>query len=139
MFGWLWKSKKEVHVFESGRQAFEYAWASMNYGILLEAVIPALVEEKGERGPEGEHYFRLRLAIKEGITELWGCTLKEATDYPEVGDFVGFRIVRVATELPPEMSIIGYISCKLEPVLVGISWKIAKNYTPANIKQTVRF
>lgn len=139
MFGWLWKKKDSALVFDSNVAAFDHAWSSMSYSPQIEAVIPALVLEKGEMGPEGEHYFLLRLAVREGVSEIWGCTLKEATDYPEPGDLVGFRVVRIASEMPPEASIVGYIAYKLHPVLVGKGWKVEKNYTPPNIKQAIRF
>ena len=138
MFGWLRKNENPI-IFDTNTAAFEHAWSSMNYSIQLEAVIPALVVEEGERGAEGEHYFLLRLAVREGVSEFWGCTLKESKEYPEPGDLIGFRVVRIATELPPEASIIGYIAYKLHPVLVGKGWKVDKNYTPPNIKPTIRF
>lgn len=138
MFGWLWKNENPL-IFDTNTAAFEHAWSSMNYSIQLEAVIPALVVEEGERGAEGERYFLLRLAVREGVSEFWGCTLKESKEYPEPGDLIGFRVVRIATELPPEASIIGYIAYKLHPVLVGKGWKVDKNYTPPNIKPTIRF
>lgn len=140
MFGWLRKKDKEPLVFESNVAAFDYACRQLPNAILLEADIPALVEEKGEVGQEGEHYFRLRLADKSGGREIWGCTLKEATDYPEVGDFVGFRIVKIASDLPEGMNIIGFISVKLAPILVEKKgWKIDRSFTPKNIKPVVRF
>lgn len=138
MFGWF-RKKETPLIFDNNTAAFEHAWSSMSYSVQLEAVIPALVLEEGERGAEGEHYFRLRLAIREGVSEIWGCTLKESREYPEPGDLVGFRVVRIASELPPDASIIGYIAYKLHPVLVGKGWKVATNYTPPNIKPTIRF
>ena len=138
MFGWF-RKKEAPLIFDSNVAAFEHAWSEMNYAARLEAVIPALVLEQGENGAEGEHYFLLRLAVREGINELWGCTLKEAKEYPEPGDLVGFRVVRIASDLPPEASFVGYIAYKLDPVLVGKGWKIAKNFTPPNIRPTVRF
>ena len=140
MFGWLRKKGKEPLVFASNVSAFEYACRELPNAVLLEAVIPALVEEEGEIGEEGEHYFRLRLADKGGGREIWGCTLKEATDYPEAGDLVGFRIVKIASDLPEGMNIIGFIAVKLAPVLVEKKgWRIERSFTPKNIKPTVRF
>ncbi|KAF0215766.1 MAG: hypothetical protein FD174_4012 [Geobacteraceae bacterium] len=139
MFGWF-KKEAELHVFESNLAAFEYACEHLENRPLLEAVIPAMVEEKGKVGDEGEQYFRLRLAGKGGGRELWACTLKEATDYPEVGDLVGFKVVKVASDLPEEANIIGFIAFTLEPVLAEKKgWRIAKSYVPQNIRPTVRF
>ncbi len=140
MFGWLKKKKPEVHVFDDNRAALDYACAHLKNRLLVEALIPALVEERGRTGEEGERYFRLRLAGEGGGRELWACTLKEATDCPEVGDLVGFKVVKVASDLPDEANVLGFIAVKLEPVLVaGKGWKIAQSYTPLNIKPTVRF
>ncbi len=140
MFGWFKKAKPEPHIFESNLAAFEYACEYLENRPLLEAVIPAIIEEKGSLGEEGEQYFLLRLAERGGRKKQWACTLKEATDYPEVGDFVGFKIVKIASDLPEEVNIIGFIAFKLEPVLVeNKGWRIAKSYIPKNIKPTVRF
>jgi hypothetical protein len=58
-----------------------------------------------------------------------------APGYPEVGDLVAFRIVRIAEELPPEAQLIGYIACKLEPVLNrSKGWLVASSFTPAHLK-----
>lgn len=140
MFGWFKKTKLEPLVFESNLAAFEYACEYLENRSLLEAIIPAIIEEKGSVGEEGEQYYRLRLAARGGRREMWACTLKEATDYPEVGDLVGFKIIKIASDLPEEANLIGFIAFKLEPVLVeNKGWRIAKSYIPKNIKPTVRF
>lgn len=141
MFEWFKrKMSNEPRVFADNREAFAYACEKLDNAILLEAVIPALVEEEGETGPEGERWFRLLLAAKEGGREHWGCTLKEATQFPNPGDLVGFRIVQIAPDLPEGMNIVGYIAVKLAPVLVGKKgWRIAQNLTPDNIRKTVRW
>ena len=140
MFSWLKHDKEPERMFNDNREAFDYVCGHADNRLLLEAVIPALVEEAGKAGPEGEHWFRLRLAAKDGGRELWGCTLKEATTFPEPGDLVGFRIVKIASDLPEGMNIIGYIAMKLEPFLAGKKgWRVAENYTPGNIRPTVRW
>lgn len=139
MFGWLGKKEQE-HVFADNRAAFAYASEHLDNRILFEAVVPALVEERGRTGPEGERYFLLRLAGKEGGREIWGCTLSEATDYPEVGDLVGFRVVRYDPDLPEGLDLLGFIAYRFDPVYVdGKGWRVGKNFTPPNIKPTVRF
>jgi hypothetical protein len=139
MFNWLGKKRQE-HVFANNSAAFAYACEHLDNRILLEAVIPALVAERGKIGPEGERYFLLRLAGKDGGREIWGSTLKEADDYPEVGDLVGFRVVRYDPDLPEGFDLLGFIAYRLEPVYVdGKGWRIGRNFTPENIKPTVRF
>lgn len=134
MFDWF-RMKKEAELqFADNEAAFAHA-CTIGYRLLLKALIPALVVGDGRRGSEGERCFRLRLAGPEGAVEIWGCTLADAPGYPEVGDLVAFRIVRIASELPEEAQLIGYIAVKLEPVLIGKrSWRVAANYTPANLK-----
>ena len=101
----------------------------------LDARIPALVVEEGRRGVEGEHWFRMYLASREGDFDIWAPTLAEAPEYPEVGDFVAFRIVRFATELPEHASLIGYIDCRLKPVLNSRKgWHISSTFRPDNLK-----
>lgn len=140
MFGFFRKQKGETLVFETPAAAFAYACEHLENRLLLEAVVPALVEEKGKIGEEGERYFRIRLANREGGRELWACTLKESTEFPDVGDMVGFKVVRVDAGLPAPYDVLGYIALKLETVLVGgKGWRIAKNYTPDNIKPIVHF
>lgn len=140
MFSWFKKREEPAPlVFDDAVAAFDYACRHLENRILLEAILPALVEERGRRGEEGEQWFRLRIASPEGGRELWGCTLKEATAQPSSGDLVGFRIVKIAADLPEPMNIIGFISCKLQPVLVGKKgWRIAENYTPPNLKPEIR-
>lgn len=139
MFGWLSK-KQEPQLFPDNTAAFEFACRNLDNRILLEAVVTALVDEVGRPGEEGERWFRLRLADPTGGRELWACTLKEALDFPELGDLVGFKVVKIASDLPEGMNIIGFIAYKLEPVFMGKKgWKIEKSYIPKNIRQTVRF
>jgi len=134
MFSWFCPKEKPPLVFADNLAAFDHA-CSLGYQPLHGALIPALVEEEGQRGDEGERYFRLRLADANGGRELWACTLKEARDYPAVGELVGFRIVKIASDLPESVSLIGYIACCLEPVLVvKKGWRVAKSYTPSDIK-----
>lgn len=134
MFGWFRKKEEEELHFPDNPAAFAHACA-LGYPPLLNAVIPAFVEEEGRRGPEGEHCYRIRLACGNSGREIWGCTMADAPAFPEIGDFVGYRIVKIASELPDDASLIGYIACKLEPVLVGkMGWRIAVSYTPANLK-----
>lgn len=140
MFGWLKKKDGRILAFESNAAAFDYACTNLPNKLLLESVVPAMVEAVGAIGSEGERNFQLRIADKTGGWEMWGCTLKGAPSCPGVGDLVGFRIVRIASELPAGMNVIGYIAVKLAPVLVpGKGWKIDRSYVPDNIKQTIRF
>ena len=126
--------------FADNREAFAYACAHLPNRVLIEAVIPALVEEEGKPGRDGEQMFRIRLAGPGGGRELWAGTLAEATEWPQAGDLVGFRVVMLADDLPPELGVIGYIAFVFAPVLAGRKgWRIAKNLTPKNIKPTVRF
>lgn len=140
MLGWFDRKPLQPLLFESNQGAFDYACRHQDHHILLEAVIPALVLESGTVDPDGARHFLLRLADKNGVRELWGCTLKESADYPEVGDLVAFRVVKIASDLPVEMSVIGFIAAKLAPELVEKrGWRILKSYTPDNIKQAVRW
>lgn len=139
MFGWFSRKQPEPLLFPDNRAALDYASLHLDCRILLEAVLPALVEEEGKAGDEGERYFLLRLAGRDG-RQLWGCTLKEATGYPRVGDLVGFRIVRCDPGQPEGLDLLGFIAFGFDPVyLPGKGWRIAKNYTPENIKPTIRF
>jgi hypothetical protein len=140
MFDWFWKKEEALLEFADNRAAFEYACTHLPNRILLEAVIPALVEEEGQRGRDGERFFSIRLAGTDGGRELWACTLAEATDWPAIGDLVGFRVVTFADDIAPDPAPIGYISSVLAPVLVGRKgWRIARNLTPTDIKQTIRY
>ena len=140
MLGWFDRKPLQSLLFESKQGAFDYACRHQDHHILLEAVIPALVLESGTVDPDGARHFLLRLADKNGGRELWGCILKESADYPEVGDLVAFRVVKIASDLPVEMSVIGFIAAKLAPELVEKrGWRILKSYTPDNIKQAVRW
>jgi len=134
MFGWFRKKEEPPLRFPDNEAAFAHACA-MGYRLRLNALIPALVIGTGRPGSEGERYFRLRLAGPDGALEIWGCTMADAPGHPEVGDLIAFRIVRIATELPKEAQLIGYIACKLVPVLTGSKgWQVAASFTPAHLK-----
>jgi hypothetical protein len=137
MFNWFRRTEETVTQFEDNESAFAHA-CSLRYPLLLNARIPALVIEEGRRGSEGEHWYLLHLAGPNGILETWGCTMAGAPAYPSVGDLVGFHIVRIASELPEEASLIGYIACRLEPVVVGgRKWRIGDTFTPPNLKPEI--
>lgn len=139
MFGWLKKKNPLQHIFDSNEAAFNYACQNLPNKVLMEAIIPAIVLEAGDiKG--GERHFLLRLADKAGGWETWGCTLKGAPAYPAVGDLVGYRIVRIASDLPAGMNVIGFIAVQLAPVFVdGKGWKTVQSFVPGNLKPTVRF
>lgn len=140
MFGWLKNRNVTPLLFPDNRSAFDYACRHLDNPILVEAVIPALVLEEGKRGSEGERYFLLRLAGKERGREIWGCTLKEATTFPATGDLIGFRVVRYDPDLPEGLDLLGYIAYAFDPVYApGKGWRIGRNFTPDNIRQTVRW
>lgn len=135
MFGWFTRKAPEPLVFSDNLEAFAYACGRAENRLLVNALIPALIEERGRTGEEGERYFRLRLATDTGEKRVWACTLKEATDFPEIGEFVGFRVVKIASDLPADVNLIGYVACKLRPEYVkSKGWRIASSYTPADIK-----
>ena len=139
MFNWFRKDPEPLR-FENNLAAFDYACRHQHFELLLEAVIPALVLEAGTSDPEGMHHFLLRLAVDQGGRELWAPTLKESVAYPQAGDLVGFRVVKIASDLPVQVSVIGFIAVKLEPVLVeGKGWRVVQSYIPQNIRQTVRW
>ena len=134
MFDWLRRKEEELTQFPDNESAFAHA-CTLRYPLLLNARIPALVMEEGRRGEEGEHWFLLRLAGQEGVLDIWGPTMPEAPAYPHVGDLVAFRIVRFATELPDDASLIGYIESRLDPVLNSRKgWHIATSFRPGNLK-----
>lgn len=140
MFGWFKKQEDVLTEFPDNQAAFAYACEKQQHRILLEAMIPALVEEEGRRGSEGERCFRVTLALASGRREMWTCVLPGSPDVPEIGALVGFRVVSVADDFAPHGDPIGYIACVLAPVLSSRKgWKIAQNLTPANLKPTVRF
>ncbi len=56
MFGWFRKKEEALLEFADNRAAFEYACMHLPNRILLEAVIPAIVEEEGQRGRDGERF-----------------------------------------------------------------------------------
>ena len=137
MFNWFAKKPQQLE-FADNQAAFVHA-CTLDYRPLVGALIPALVAEEGERGREGEHTFLISLAAGQGALKFWSCTLKEAESYPRQGDLVGFRIVMIASDLPEDASLIGYIACRLDRVLLPRKgWAIAQNYTPKNIKQPIR-
>jgi hypothetical protein len=139
MFEWLKRQRVEPREFADNAEAFAYA-CSLDWQPLIGAVLPALVEEDGGRGPEGEHRFLISLARRKHPLKLWTCTLKEAKKHPEVGDLVGFRVVMVASDLPEDASLIGYLACKLAPVLIPRKgWAVTESYTPKDIKQDIHF
>ncbi len=134
MFDCLFGKKETTTLFPDNESAFTHA-CTLRYPLLLDARIPSLVMEEGRRGAEGEHWFLLRLAGQEGGLDIWGPTLPGAPAYPNPGDLVAFRIVRFATELPEEASLIGYIESRLETVLNSRrGWRIAESYRPVNLK-----
>lgn len=140
MFGWLRRKPAEPLKFDDAAAAFAYACTHLENRLLLEAVVPALVEERGRIGEEGEHYFRIRLADRSGGRDIWACTLKEAVRFPEVGDLVGFRVVRLDPELPDPFDLLGFIAYRFEPLYVpGKGWRIGENFTPRNIKPVLRW
>lgn len=134
MFGWFHRKEELPTLFPDNGTAFAHA-CTLGYAQLINARIPALVVEEGRRGVDGEHWYRLQLASQEGGVEIWGPTLSDAPAIPEVGDLVAFRIVRIATELPEHARLIGYIDCRLEPVLNGRKgWRVATSFRPDNLK-----
>ncbi|HBG06186.1 MAG: hypothetical protein A2075_25360 [Geobacteraceae bacterium GWC2_58_44] len=137
MFDWF-RKKREVLTFPDNASAFAHACA-IGYVPLINALIPALVEEEGGRGPEGEHTYQITLALSGGVQTLWSATLKESLSYPREGDLVGFRVYLIADDMPEPVNLIGFIGCRLEPVFVeGRGWVVAQSYTPRNIKQAIR-
>lgn len=138
MFNWFGKKQQQMLEFPDNAAAFAHA-CSIGYQPLVGALIPALVEEEGELGRDGEHTFLITLAGKPRALKFWSCTLKEAESYPKAGYLVGFRIFMIASDLPEDASLIGYIACRLERVLAtGKGWAISQSYTPKNIKQALR-
>jgi hypothetical protein len=138
MFNWFWNRQRKAQEFPDNESAFEHACA-VGYTPLIGALIPALVLEEGERGRDGEHTFLIRLAGQQSESTFWSCTLKETLAYPKEGEFVGFRIVMIADDLPEPVNLIGFIACRLERVFVeGKGWVVAQSYTPKNIKQAIR-
>ncbi len=134
MFDWFGGKEEAIQQFPDNESAFAYA-CTLSYKLLLNARIPALVIEEGRRGPDGEHWFRLKLARQGEALNVWAPTLSQAPAHPEVGDLVAFNIVRIIAEFPEESGLIGYIDCRLEPVLNGSKgWRIATSYRPDNLK-----
>ncbi len=75
MFGLFRKKTGEPIEFGSAEAAFDYACRNLENRILLEAVIPALVEERRGISPDGEQLFLIRLANREGGKVIEACTL----------------------------------------------------------------
>jgi len=140
MFGWFRKTGGDHLAFPDNQAAFDYACNQLDNRLLLEALLPALVLEPGKPGSEGEHYFLLQVAGKGGGRQVWACTLKEVTEFPSTGDLVGFRVVRHDPEMPDGLDLLGFIACGLAPeYLPGKGWRITRNYTPSDIRPTVRW
>jgi hypothetical protein len=134
------KKEPEPLIFPSAADAFGHACLHQSYTVNPEAVIPALVVERGKAGEEGEVYFLIRLPSRGGGIEIWAPVLRGAKDYPSAGDLVGFRVVRVATEIPEPANIIGYIAYSFAPLFVdGKGWRITGNFIPDNLKPDIRF
>jgi hypothetical protein len=134
MFDWFRNREETVMEFADSESAFAHA-CTLRYPLLINACIPALVMEEGRRGVDDERWFRLHLASEKGMLDIWAPTLSRAPAYPATGELVGFRIVRIATELPDDASLIGYIDCRLEPVLNSRKgWHIAASFKPDNLK-----
>jgi len=139
MFNWFGKKQIEKVEFPDNEAAFAHA-CSLGYRPLVGALIPALVQEEGERGSDGEHTYLIRLAAAGGDRTFWTSTLKGAKGLPAAGDLVGFRIVMIASDLPDDANLIGYLACRLDPVLViGKGWLTSQIYTPDNLKPALRF
>jgi hypothetical protein len=139
MFDWFRRKEEPTREFADTASAFAHA-CTLRYQFLIDARVPALVMEEGRRGTEGEHWFLLHLAGPQGVLEVWGCTMAGAPAYPKSGDLVAFRIVRIATEMPEEASLIGYIECRLDPFLIGAhKWRVAETYVPDNLKPELHF
>jgi hypothetical protein len=138
MFNWFRKKDPQILEFPDNDAAFAHA-CTLGYRPLIGALIPALVQEEGPRGRDGERTFLIRMAGAEGGLSLWSSTLKDSLGFPKAGDLVGFRIVMIASDLPEEASLIGYLACRLQPVLVeGKGWRAAQRYTPGNLKPAIR-
>lgn len=138
--GWFAGKPRPPLVFEDNQAAFHYVCTQQKPALLLEAAIPALVLERGAVDPDGVRHFLLRLAGSDGGRLLWACTLKGAPGYPEVGDLVCFRVVKIAPDLPPEVSVIGFIAAKLAPEWIGRKgWRVLQRYVPENIKPIIRW
>lgn len=137
MFNWFRKKESNLE-FADNLSAFTHA-CSIGYTPLIGGLVPALVEEEGGLGLDGERNFLISLAGPHGAVKLWSCTLKDSLGQPEAGDFVGFRIVTIASDLPAPAHLIGYIACRLQPVLVsGKGWAVDRSYTPKNLKPAIR-
>jgi len=134
MFDWFRGKEEAITQFPDNESAFAHA-CTLLYPLLLNARIPALVIKEGRRGAEGEHWFLLQLASRDGVLDIWGPTLPGAPAYPNVGDLVAFRIVRFATELPEDASLVGYIDSRLDPTLNSRrGWNISTSFRPDNLK-----
>lgn len=132
MFNWF--RKKTPRHFSDNKSAFAHA-CKLGYRPLIGALIPALLVEEGEYKKGEDHQFLIRLALTEGPRQVWCPVLKEARGVPSEGDLVGFRVVLIASDLPEDANLIGYIACRLLPIFVEHKgWVIGQNYTPPNLK-----
>lgn len=140
MFRWFGrKEEHEARIFDSPSAAFRHASEMLDYPLLIEATIPALVERAAGSGDEGEACYTLRLAGKNGGRQVIACTLPHAPGRPEVGDMVGYTVVQCDPERPEGLDLLGYISSILSPVLVeGRGWRIARDLRPPDLKPTLR-
>ena len=137
MFNWFREKEKDLE-FADNLAAFAHA-CSIGYTPLIGGLVPALVEEEGGLGRDGERTFLISIAGTHGAMKLWSCTLNDSLGHPKGGDFVGFRIVTIASDLPEPANLIGFIACRLERVLVpGKGWAVAQSYTPKNLKPAIR-
>ncbi|HML79841.1 hypothetical protein [Geobacter sulfurreducens] len=139
MFGLFKRKKADPAIFDSAEAAFDYACRNLENRILLEAVIPALVEEFVRVSHEGERYFRIRLANSRGGQVIEACTLKESSRAPSVGDLIGYKVVRYDPDMPPPFDLLGFIAYRFEFVHVpGKGWRTAESFIPDTIKPTLR-
>lgn len=137
MFNWFRKKPENIE-FPDDASAFAHA-CSIGYTPLIGGLVPALVEEDGGLALDGERKFLISIAGANGPEKVWSCTLKGSNGYPKQGDFVGFRIVTIASDLPEPANLIGYIACRLSCVLVtGRGWAATHSYTPDNLKPALR-
>lgn len=139
LFGFFRKKDQPPIEFADTEAAFRYACEHAPE-ILIEAVIPAVVEEQGRIGSEGERYFRVCLATQDGGIGITAPTLPEAPALPQPGDLVGVRIVMLLDNTPLQERIVGYIESLLQPSFVpGRGWQVSRRITPPHMKPVIRF
>ena len=140
LFGFLKKKNLLAKEFDTLEAAFRFACEQAGPEILIESLVPALVEERGTPGEAGEPYFRIRVATRDGGMPIWAPVLPNAPAYPEPGDLVGFRVVMLVDDAPADGRIVGYLESILQPAFVpGKGWRIARRLMPPHIKPTIRF